>query len=118
MTCLICEKELVGKQKKFCSDKCKHNFSNNKHQNYQAQQERGKYRKNILIEMKGGSCEKCGYKKSSAALSFHHVEPEFKKFNLDIRSLSNRKWEPIVEEFNKCELLCMNCHMELHHGLS
>lgn len=116
MKCLICEKSLEGRQKKFCSSKCKSMLANNKLQNYQAQQTRGKIRKKKLIEMKGGCCEKCGYNKSLAALSFHHLNPNLKKFQLDIRNLSNRKWEMIIEEFNECELLCFNCHMELHHG--
>lgn len=116
MKCQNCQSNLIGKQIKWCSDKCKNNYANNKHQNYQAQQKRGKDRKLKLIKIKGGCCEICGYKKSMAALSFHHLDPLTKKFELDIRNLSNRKWENSLEEANSCQLVCLNCHMELHHG--
>jgi len=116
MKCENCQKILIGKQVKWCSVKCKHGFSNNKHQNYQAQQDRGRQRKLKLIEMRGGGCEICGYNKSLAALSFHHLDPSIKKMQLDLRSLSNRTWDVILSEFEKCQLVCANCHMELHHG--
>jgi hypothetical protein len=116
MKCGNCQKILTGKQVKWCSEKCKCGFSNNKHQNYQAQQDRGRERKLKLIEMKGGGCEICGYNKSLAALSFHHLDPSIKKIQLDVRSLSNRKWDVVLNEFEKCQLVCANCHMELHHG--
>ncbi len=116
MKCLNCEKSLAGKQVKWCSKKCGVSNANAKHQNYEAQQQRGRDRKLELIKIKGGSCEICGYKKSIAALSFHHLDPSMKNFELDLRSLSNRKWENSLEEAAKCQLVCLNCHMELHHG--
>ena len=115
--CNNCQADLFGNQTKWCSVKCKQSTANNKFQNYQNQQERGKSRKKDLIKMKGGGCEICGYNKSLAALSFHHLNPLIKSFQLDIRSLSNRKIEHILDEASKCQLLCSNCHMEVHHGL-
>jgi hypothetical protein len=115
--CENCQIDLSGKQKKWCSSKCKCSVANFKHQNYQSQQERGRSRKRDLIKMKGGGCEICGYKKSMAALCFHHLDPSDKKFELDIRNLSNRRWDYILDEAFKCQLLCSNCHMEIHHGL-
>ena len=115
--CNHCQTDLSGNQTKWCSDKCKNSSANCKHQNYQAQQERGRSRKKDLINLKGGGCEICGYNKSIAALCFHHLDPSIKKFELDIRSLSNRKLDYILDEASKCQLLCSNCHMEIHHGL-
>ena len=63
----------------------------------------------------GMECEICGYAKNSAALELHHKKPEHKDFQLDLRSLSNRKWEKILQEAKKCILICSNCHAELHH---
>ena len=40
---------------------------------------------------------------------------EFKGFNLDLRALSNRTWAGILNEANKCELVCSNCHKEIHN---
>jgi predicted HNH restriction endonuclease len=62
-----------------------------------------------------GSCKNCGYSKNHAALEFHHVDLSTKSFQLDLRSLSNRRWSVIVEEAKKCILLCSNCHAELHN---
>jgi len=115
--CNNCQADLSGNQTKWCSVKCKQNSANHKFQDYKSQQERGKSRKKDLIQMKGGGCEICGYNKSLAALSFHHLDPLRKSFQLDIRSLSNRKIESILDEASKCQLLCSNCHMEVHYGL-
>ncbi|WP_125916732.1 hypothetical protein [Hymenobacter coccineus] len=38
-----------------------------------------------------------------------------KSIKLDMRVLSNRNWDVIVAEASKCELLCSNCHAEVHH---
>ena len=48
-------------------------------------------------------------------MGFHHINPEVKLFQLDLRSLSNRKWGEVVAEAGKCILLCSNCHAEHHH---
>jgi len=113
--CLNCEKKLTGKQTKFCSRPCKNTFNNHNYQCYQAQQKRGRERKLKLIGLKGKKCTNCGYNKNYAALEFHHNEPLAKEFALDLRSLSNRKWDAIVKESKKCALLCSNCHAEIHN---
>ena len=115
MRCCVCQKKLSGRQKKFCSRECKNKYGNNLHQSYVAQQDRGRERKIELLTRFGGQCTKCGYDKNFAALEFHHIDPGSKSFQLDLRSLSNRKWSAIVEEGTKCTLLCSNCHAELHH---
>ena len=81
------------------------------HKNYIAQQRRGRLWKIKLVKMYHGDCEKCGYRKNYAALEFHHLDPETKPFQLDLRSLSNRKWLAIEEEVKKCILLC-SCAMQ------
>ena len=111
INCKICGKKLIGKQTMFCSISCK----NKAHQSYNAQQERGLIRKKKIVQEFGGKCEKCGYKKNLSALTFHHKDPEKKKFKLDLRSLSNRKYIAIEKELNKCLLLCHNCHAEFHN---
>jgi hypothetical protein len=88
---------------------------NNKHQNYQTQQDRGYKRKARLVELKGGKCEICGYNKNQSALCFHHLEPSQKSFPIDIRKCSNSSWARLLSEADKCQLLCLNCHAELHN---
>ena len=72
-------------------------------------------RKLDLVNAAGGKCTLCGYSKNLAALVFHHNEANGKDFKLDMRSLSNRKLEPVLREIDKCILLCANCHAELHN---
>jgi hypothetical protein len=38
-----------------------------------------------------------------------------KDFKLDMRSLSNRRFQPGLAEIEKCILVCANCHAELHN---
>ncbi|MCA0231904.1 MAG: hypothetical protein LCH91_15650 [Bacteroidetes bacterium] len=68
-----------------------------------------------LVRIFGGKCNKCGYSANLAALHFHHLDSTTKHFKLDARILSNKNWESIVEEAEKCVLLCSNCHAEEHN---
>jgi hypothetical protein len=113
MKCIECNNHLIGKQTKFCSQKCKGANANNRHQSYAKQKERAKKRKIMLIEKLGGKCKYCGYAKNYASLAFHHVDG--KDFSLDARRLSNSTINSILKEANRCELVCHNCHMEIHH---
>jgi hypothetical protein len=107
--CRVCDFALKGRQTLYCSTKCK----NAVHQSYEAQKKRGLERKLRFVKKLGGECSKCGYATNLAALAFHNVNG--KEFQLDVRALSNRKIEPILEEIAKCILLCNNCHAETHY---
>lgn len=108
-SCVVCGKELNGKQSLYCSIKCK----NVNHQSYPSQKKRGLERKLYLVDRLGGKCSTCGYAVNLAGLAFHHLND--KEFKLDVRSLSNRKIESILDEVAKCKLLCHNCHAEIHN---
>jgi hypothetical protein len=71
------------------------------------------HRRNKLraIAYKGGSCQSCGYSKSVAAMVFHHRDPSQKDFQISGRTIS---WQRMQTELDKCDLLCANCHFELH----
>jgi predicted nucleic acid-binding Zn ribbon protein len=114
-SCVVCEAALTGRQTKFCSRRCKNASTNNKNQNYVSQQRRGRERRLLLIQQKGGRCERCDYDRNNAALAFHHVDPATKSFPIDLRSCSNTSWEALVIEAQKCILLCLNCHSEIHN---
>ena len=68
-------------------------------------------------DYKGGKCEICGYKKCPRALSFHHLDPKKKSFGLADKGLT-RSWDKIRNEIEKCILVCANCHMEIHEGVT
>lgn len=109
--CVNCGNELSGNKTKFCCNECKKTHLKNN--SYYYQTIRGLKRKLKLIESFGGKCSNCGYDKNIASLQFHHLRD--KSFQLDMRNLSNRKMETILEESLKCILLCANCHTELHN---
>ncbi|HEV2112335.1 MAG TPA: hypothetical protein VGT99_13335 [Gammaproteobacteria bacterium] len=113
--CAVCGRGLKGRQRKYCSRICKNADTNNRYQNYVSQQARGQRRKLDMIAERGGRCERCGYRKNYAALTWHHLEPSEKSFELDLRAMSNRSDVVLREEIAKCRLLCANCHAETHH---
>lgn len=74
---------------------------------------KGLLRKDDLINRSGGGCKVCGYSKCFRALHFHHRDPDTKKFQLTLNNLWSKSWDSILEEFEKCDLLCSNCHLEI-----
>ncbi len=69
-------------------------------------------RKEKLVKMLGGCCAKCGYKKTLSALSFHHLNPKEKLFDLSRNGNMMHDWDDVVAEALKCQVLCLNCHNE------
>jgi len=71
-------------------------------------------RKERLVKMLGGCCKKCGYKKSLAALSFHHRDPATKEFDISHNGNLLHDWDLVIKEALKCDLMCLNCHAEIN----
>ena len=68
------------------------------------------------VEYKGGKCIICKYDKYIGALEFHHLDRNTKMFSISsLRSYSFNK--KVIDELNKCALLCANCHREVEAGL-
>lgn len=61
----------------------------------------------------GGSCTKCGYSRCVDAMDFHHRDPTTKDFQIGAGGVYHR-FEIVKLELDKCDLLCANCHRELH----
>jgi hypothetical protein len=73
-------------------------------------------KKSELIIYKGGKCVNCDLKytgKNGSVFQFHHKEPKDKLFQLG-NQLTNHKWEKVIQEVDKCDLLCANCHSLRH----
>lgn len=122
--CKNCGKQLSGNQRFYCSKACKGNYfrqsnkkslkgNNDGEISYYA--DRGRKKKFILLEEIGCKCEICGYNKNLAALCFHHRDEHSKTYGLDSRMFASRSMESLREEISKCQVLCHNCHMELHN---
>ena len=53
-------------------------------------------------------CMDCGYNKHHAALQFDHIPNTEKKFSVGSGTSQSKKM--LMEEINKCEVVCANCH--------
>lgn len=71
--------------------------------------------KRKAIEYKGGKCVRCGYHGFYGALEFHHIDPKSKTRDIGTQRKQNLQFEDWKEELDKCELVCANCHREIHH---
>ena len=54
------------------------------------------------------ACADCGYAEAAEALDFDHVRGE-KYANVN-KLAGSAGWERIMEEVDKCEVVCANCH--------
>jgi hypothetical protein len=64
------------------------------------------------VKYKGGKCCKCGYSGCVGSLHFHHLDPV--KKDPDWKKMRTWKFDRIKKELDKCELVCANCHGEIH----
>lgn len=115
--CEICDQQFEimdnGWTRKYCYQCAPHEDSNCNHS--QAVTIKRRAIKQMLIKLAGGKCSRCGYDKCMRALEFHHKNPEEKDFGISkclTKSISFLK-----EEIKKCDLLCSNCHAEVHQEL-
>lgn len=83
--------------------------------NHIVAQRKRRERKIYCVKKLGGECQSCGYKKNLSALVFHHLNESEKSFELNARNIIGTTIEVIDRELEKCQLLCQNCHMELHN---
>ena len=104
LICQACGK-LYGRSGGYVLSKCGSCQANCKRHN----------RKEEMIAYKGGKCELCGYSKCKRSMTFHHLDPKNKCFN--ISGSHCRKWLDVQKELDKCVMVCMNCHMEIEDGI-
>jgi hypothetical protein len=63
-------------------------------------------RRALLIKKLGSICSKCN---SVEDLQFDHIDRSTKLFTLSGEGL-DKKWETVLDELAKCQLLCSDCH--------
>ena len=71
---------------------------------------RNKRMKDAKNDLKKNGCSSCGYKRCIAALVFHHSDPSVKAHSFAGAIFPQR----LICEAGKCNVLCHNCHNELH----
>jgi hypothetical protein len=68
--------------------------------------------KERMLAYKGGRCTRCGFDSWPEALGFHHLDKANKRF--PIAGSHGRRWETLRRELDKCMVVCLNCHAEIH----
>lgn len=69
---------------------------------------------NILNSYSDKVCSKCNYTSNYwAPFDWHHVDNTTKRYELS--SMVRHSEKEIIEELDKCILLCSNCHRLLHY---
>lgn len=76
-----------------------------------------KYFKQFLRDKKQeAGCAICG-EREACCLVFHHLDPTQKEFELGRNSGRHMNWKALMDEIDKCVVLCFNCHSKVHAGL-
>ena len=83
--------------------------------NNKRSRERSSSFKEWAVDYKGGSCIRCGYTRCLDALQFHHRDPSQK--DIDISKIKLWSKENVKKELDKCDIVCGNCHSEIHYEL-
>lgn len=102
----------MNKKSYYNAEWFKEHYRNNRTQLIAADKERKRQKILTLKRERGGKCERCGYSGNFGCLTFHHRDPKTKEFSI---GHSHRKLETLRREADKCDLLCLNCHGEIHH---
>src|ERR1035437_7983472 len=88
---------------------------------YQHKKQFYQRRKAKLVQMLGGKCSRCDHTyngRNSASFDFHHRDPSQKEMGFGAGWITNRSWDVVVAEVEKCDLVCRRCHQLIHHPVS
>lgn len=73
--------------------------------------------KQKAVTYKGGKCICCGYSDCLAAMDFHHPDPAQKEgYGKGSALRAHWSFENNKPELDKCVLVCVRCHREIHAG--
>jgi hypothetical protein len=70
-------------------------------------------RKQLILDW-GGKCKVCGYNKCVAALNFHHKDSS-EKYEWNVKGKAGASIREIKSHPERFELVCVRCHVEIHH---
>ena len=71
--------------------------------------ERYNERSSYIRKLKEVPCNDCGIVYHYAVMQFDHIKG-IKKFDISRAISTNIKWDKIIQEIEKCEVVCANCH--------
>lgn len=99
-----------GNACKTCQNEYTRNhYQNNKKQYRDRNKRRAKEAREYIINVKKNSVCKCGEKRWWV-LDFHHKDEKKE----EITKLISHGIEIVKKEIKKCEIICANCHRDLH----
>ncbi len=122
-TCTSCKQEYDisffplrnGKPRGYCKScanaRTRAHYSKNKDYYFDRNKKRRKNLQEKLLDyLADKGCVDCG-EKDPIVLEFDHIDPATKEATISkmVRHLTQR-WDKILEEINKCEIRCANCH--------
>jgi len=88
-------------------------YLNNKETYINKATEETKRRRDWFIELKSKlKCEVCG-ENHIACLDFHHKNPSEKEITVSLAAMYSKT--KVLNEIEKCIVLCANCHRKLHY---
>jgi hypothetical protein len=108
----------TGKRHSYCRSCQKimkdEHYRNNKDYYYNRNKKRRDETREWFNEYKSNlSCVECG-ENHPATLDFHHVDRTQKEYGIAYMVNGYASKEKIIEEIEKCVVLCANCHRKLH----
>lgn len=66
----------------------------------------------LRVYKQSRGCVRCGYDRVASALDLHHRDPSRKLYDASALHLVSKN--KLLAEVKKCDVLCSNCHRELH----
>ncbi len=88
------------------SIKRRQKYTENKQQHCKEVNQKRREQKQKLVDILGGKCVDCGYDEFLDALEFDHLKDK----TAQMARLIGKSWERALEEAQKCEVVCANCH--------
>ncbi len=110
-----CSKGVTGTCRKCTNNRKSIWYAINRERRQWKANDRNKRKKRKLVEMFGEKCFDCHRSFPDCVYDFHHLDPSKKDFHVgDMKNISKK----LIEELDKCIMLCANCHRIRHFGLS
>lgn len=85
---------------------------------YSSKRSKEKYKRKMeaIVKYMGGKCKRCGFSFPSYVYDFHHRNPDTKLFNISGNVVVSKDLDILLNELDKCDMLCANCHRIVEHG--
>lgn len=108
----------AGNACKICANQRSREHYNNRKKDPEIRKrltEQGKQRaretKEKIVDYYGNKCYDCGESFPNCCYDVHHIDPDTKDFNLSAKRAFDTE---LINELEKCVLLCSNCHRIRH----